>query len=901
MRLLNRIRSFFRSLFHRADDDRDLDAEIRAHAEMLADEKMRQGMTAQVAARAARIELGGIEQVKEEVRSARPGVWLETLWQDVRFGARMLRKNPGFTAVAILTLALGIGATTAIFSVVNAVLLRSLPFPAPIQLVQLWVTESAPGDYPLTGADYLDWRAQNQTFQDMAVFTFSESYNASGAGEPQRATVVETQANFFALLGARPIVGRSFLPGEDQAGRNRVALLSYGFWQSDFGGDPGALQTSLNLNGERYEIVGVMPPWYKGPGGAAVWVPIDMSPANLGPRGAHHLRALGRIKPGITVDQAQADLKALSARLAQQYPNSNSQNLAVVVPLQQQFIGDSRTQLWVMFGAVTLVLLIACVNVANLLLARAAGRAREFAMRSALGAGRSRMIRQLLTENILLAACGALPGIGLAYLCVAWLRTAKGLPLSQPNPIAVDPAVLLFALGLTVASGILFGLMPALQTSRASLRQALNYGGRTAATATSRGRLVRGALITVEIALSLVLLAGAGLLMRTFSNLRNLDLGVRADKVLTASVALPSSQYATIEAQNAFWRQLVERLEAAPGVNGAAVAREVPLRGGHNGYVTIEGRANDSTANQLVEFNQVTPDYFRAMGIPMMAGQTLSEEDEEAAAAAASKLQAPSQSGGAPKASGMKFDLAAVINQTMARTFWPNQNPIGKTFRNGGLITNHVIGVVGDTQCFDLGRPPMPQVYFGLALTLGPNPPPLYVVVLGTGQPAALAGTLRSTVQSIDSNLAVFNVETLPELVSSSMTGTTYQTFLLGIFAGLALLLASVGIYGVLSYLLAQRTNEIGIRMALGAGRKDVLWMILRQALLLTGAGIAVGVAGAYALTGLLRTLLYGVKPTDPATFVVVSLLMAAVAMLACLVPVWRATRVDPMVALRCE
>jgi putative ABC transport system permease protein len=882
--------------------DEELSEEIRAHIAMAAREREERGESAGDARAAARREFGNVGLVKETTREMWGWAWLERLWQDVRFGLRMMRRSPGFTAVAVLTLALGIGATTAIFSVVDAVLLRPLPFPAPNQLVELWETESAPGSYPLTGADYIDWRAQNQSFEDMAVYSFQESYNASGAGEPERAAVVETQANFFSVLGVHPIMGRTFLAGEDQAGRNRVALLSYGFWQTDFGGDPGVLKKSLNLNGEHYDVVGVMPSWYKQPGEADLWVPMDVSAKNLGPRGAHHLQALGRIKPGITVDQARADLKTVSARLEKQYPDENSNVSAVVVPLQEQFVWRSRTQLWVMFGAVTLVLLIACVNVANLLLARSAGRTREIAMRAALGAGRSRVIRQLLTENVLLSACGALPGIGLAYLCVAWLRTAKGIPLSQPTPIAVDPAVLLFALGLAVASGILFGLMPALQTSRVSLSEVLNSGGRMAATATSRGRLVRNALVTVEIALSLVLLAGAGLLMRTFGNLRNLDIGVRADKVLTASVALPDSQYATIEAQNAFWRQLVERLEAAPGVKGAAVAGEVPPHGGSNGYVTIKGRTSDSTANQLVEFDPVTPDYFRVMGIPMMAGQTFSQEDEEAAAATASKLMALFQSGGAPKASGMKFEMAAVINQTMARTFWPNQDAVGKTFAiSQGLITNHVIGVVGDTQCTDLGRGPMPQAYFGLALALGPNPPPLNVAVLGTGKPAALAGTLRSTVQSLDSSLAVFNVATLPESVSSSMTATTYQTFMLGIFAGLALLLASVGIYGVLSYVVTQRTNEIGIRMALGAGRGNVLWMILRQGLALTGAGIGVGVAGAYALTGVLQTLLYGVKPTDPVTFVAVTVVMVAVAMFACVVPVWRATRVDPMVALRYE
>jgi putative ABC transport system permease protein len=870
--------------------------------EMSARERVERGTSADEARAAARREFGNVGLVKETTRDVWGWAWLERIAQDVRYGLRMMRRSPGFTMVAVLTLALGIGATTAIFSVVDAVLLRPLPFRAPGQLVQLWETERAPGSYPLAGADYIDWRAQNQSFEDMAVYTFQESYIASGAGEPERAAVVETQANFFSMLGVQPMMGRTFLPGEDQEGRNHVALLSYGFWQRDFGGDQSALDKSVSLNGERYDVVGVMPAWYKNPGGADVWVPIDASAKNLGPRGSHHLQVLGRIKSGITVEQARADLKTVAARLEKQYPGNNSNISAVVVPLREQLVGSSRTQLWVMFGAVTLVLLIACVNVANLLLARSASRTREIAMRAALGAGRSRVIRQLLTESVLLSTCGAIPGIGLAYLCVAWLRSAKGVPVAQPNPIAVEPVVLLFALAVTVATGILFGLMPALRTSRVSLSEVLNSGGRMAPTSTTRERLVRDGLVTVEIALSLLLLAGAGLLMRTFSNLRHVDVGVHADKVLTGTVALPYSRYATLEAQNAFCRQLVDRLDAAPGFHGAAVASELPLQGGQNGYVAIEGRSDGSSAKQLVEWNRVTPDYFRVMGIPLMSGRTLSEADEEATTAAAAKILASMTSDAALKGSTMKFELAAVINQTMARTFWPDQDATGKAFITfNGMITNRVIGIVGDTQPFALGRPPMPQAYFGLAFALGPNPQPLNVAVLGTGEPATLANTLRSTVQSLDSSLAVFNVATIPEIISSSMTTTTYQTFLLGIFAALALLLAWVGIYGVLSYVVTQRTNEIGIRMALGAGRGNVLWMILRQGLVLTIAGIGVGVAGAYALTRLLGTLLYGVKPTDPATFAAVSVVMAAVAMLACLVPVWRATRVDPMVALRYE
>ncbi len=825
---------------------------------------------------------------------------MDTFWHDIRYGLRTLSRSPGFLAVAVLTLALGIGANTAIFSVVDAVLLRSLPFRAPDQLVALFETESAPGSYPLTGADYLDWRAQNQTFEDMATYSYQESFNASGAGEPERAIVVETQSNFFSMLGVEPLIGRAFLNGEDQAGRNHVALLSYGFWQRHFGGDKAALGKSVLLNGEHYEVVGVMPSWYSIPASADMYTPIDASPKGLGGRGSHHLRALGRIKAGISVEQARADLKTVAARLEKQFPDNNSKVSAIVVPLKEQFVGTTRSQLWVMFGAVTLVLLIACVNVANLLLARSSGRQREIAVRTALGADRRRVIRQLLTESVLLSACGAIPGIGLAYMCVAWLRTAKGLPVNQANPISVEPTVLLFTLGVTVLIGILFGLMPALQSSRVSLNEVLNSGGRMAVTATTRGRLIRDSLVTLEIALSLVLLAGAGLLIRTFSNMREVDIGVHADKVLTATAMLPRGPYKSVQSQTAFFRRLIEQLNAQPGIHGVAIASELPLNGGNNGYVSIEGQSDESTKNQLVEWNVITPDYFRVMGIPLISGRTLLDADIQNAVETQTKIaELPD---GSPLLKPMldKMVTPTVINQTMARRYWPNQDAVGKTFKGGGGA-NRVIGVVGDTKVFGLGQRAMPQAYFPLTGTQGDRPAPVSIVVQGSGEPSALVGTLRSTINSLDNSLAIFNVQTVPDLIATSMTTTTFQTFLLGVFAGLALLLASVGIYGVLSYVVTQRTNEIGIRMALGAGRGKVLWMILRQGLVLTVIGIGVGVAGTYALTGLLRSLLFGVKPNDPLTFIAVSVVMGVVAMSACMVPAWRATRVDPMVALRYE
>ncbi len=825
---------------------------------------------------------------------------MDTFRHDIRYGLRTLMRNPGFMAVAVLTLALGIGANSAIFSVVDAVLLRPLPFRAPDQLVALWETESAPGIYPLTGTDFIDWRAQNHSFEDICVFTFQESFNASGAGETERAAVVETQADFFSILGVQPILGRTFVPGEDSAGLNRVALLSYGFWQRHFGGDRSALGKKVELNGEAYEVVGVLPAWYRTPGFADLWIPIDASPKALGPRGEHHLRALGRVKNGMTVEQARADLRTVSARLEKQYPDENSKVSSVVMPMKDILVGNSRTQLWIMFGAVTLVLLIACVNVANLLLARSTSRRREIAVRAALGADRWRLIRQLLTESVMLSIAGAIPGIGLAYLCVAWLRTAQGIPIPQPNPIGVEPIVLLFTLGVSVVVGVLFGLMPALQTSRVALSETLTSGGKMGSTANRGGRFVRDALVTVEIALSLALLAGAGLLVRTFTNLREVNIGVHADRVLTAKVLLPPSKYSSTDQQNEFYERLVRSLSASPGVESAALASELPLEGGNNGYVMVNGQSSESMAQPLVEWTSVTPNYFRVMGIPLIAGRDLMDADLEKTATAARKLLAMDQSVKLDK-SAIDFELVAVISQAMAREFWPDKDPLGQIFIRSGIIPVRVIGVVGDIKQFNLRSRPMPQAYFGLPWALGPQPPAISIVMKGAGEPLALAGSLRATVQSLDETLAIFQVSTMPEIVSNAMNDTNYQTLLLGIFAGLALLLASVGIYGVLSFVVSQRTSEIGIRMALGAGRDDILWMVLRQGFVLTAVGIGVGIAATVALTSLLESLLFGVKPTDTVTLIAVSFLMALVATAACLMPAFRATRVDPMTAVRYE
>jgi putative ABC transport system permease protein len=828
---------------------------------------------------------------------------MRTFLSDIRFGLRMLARKPGFTAIAVLTLALGIGANTAIFSVVDAVLLRPLPFRDPEQLVALFETEGSPGNFPLTGEDYLDWRAQNKTFEDMAVYSYQERFNASGEGSAERASVVETQANFFSMLSVQPILGRSFTRGEDQAGQNHVALVSYAFWQRHFGGERDAVGKSVELNSTKYEVVGVMPAWYRLPGVADVWIPIDASVKGLGNRGSHHLRAIGRMVGGVGVAQAQTDLKGIAARLEKQFPNSNADVSAVVKPLKEQIVGGTRSELWVMFAAVGLVLLIACVNVANLLLVRSADRKREVAIRAAMGASRGRLVRQLLTESVLLSVCGAIPGIGLAFVCVRAVADSKTFPIPQPNPVGVNATVLLFTLLVSVAIGVLFGMLPAFQTSQFRLSEDLKSGGKKAFTASARGRFVRDALVAIEVGLSLALLAGAGLLLRTFAEMRQVDIGVKTDNVLTGLVQLPPNRYTNLLSRKTFLDRLTESLRNTPGVREVSVSTALPLTGGNNGYVQIDGSTDASLKGQLVENNNVTPDYFRVMGIPILKGRLFNPGDLDSSASELSALAKLFEAN--PNAKPDKHvEINVVINKAMADRFWPGQEALGKTFRSGGdTIVNRVIGIAGNTRQWNLRTAPIPETYYPLTLEMqfGNGRSPFTVSILSTGLPEKMSGTLVSAVRQQDSSLAVFEVRTIPQIVSDSMTNTNYQTFLLGALSVLALVLAAVGTYGVMSFVVTQRTNEIGIRMALGAGRGQVLWMVLRQGFVMTAAGIAMGIAGTLALTRLIADFLYGVKPGDPLTLMAVCVVMAIVALAACAIPAMRATRVDPSIALRYE
>jgi putative ABC transport system permease protein len=816
-----------------------------------------------------------------------------TLAQDVRYALRRLRRSPGFTVLVASILALGIGGNTALFSAVHATLLRPLPFRDPDRLLALWQTESASGRFPLTGQDFLDWRAQNRTFEDLSVYTWAQAFNASGGSRPERVEVVETQANFFRLLGVRPLLGRTFEEGEDAAGRNRVALLSYGLWQTRFGGRRDALGQTLLLNGEAYTVVGALPSWYRMPAGAQLWIPIDMSPERLGPRGEHHLRALGRMKPGVSPAQAEGDLRAIAARLEKQFPDTNGSVGAVTAPLKDALVSSARRELLVLLGAVSLVLLIACANVANLLLARASARRREIAVRAAIGAERRALVRQLMVEALLLALVGGSLGCLLAWALVGLLASSEALPVPSPNPIGVEPVVLLFALGVSVLVGLLFGLAPALHATRLDLNAELRAGGNRSMTAPGGSRRLREVLVSVEIALCLMLLTGAGLMLRTFANLRQADVGVRAEGLLAATITLPPGGSA--DARWAFCARLLQSLDGAPGVRRVALASELPLEGGSNGYITIDGQPAESTKTTLVEWTFVTPAYFQTMGIPLREGQTL----DEAALAAGLEDARRDEAHGADSAP--PGERPAVISETMARRFWPGQSAVGRVFRMDKTAVR-VTGVVGDVKIWDLRTPPIPQAYFAYSRAVSyPGGLPLNVVTRSAGAPGDVAGVLRAKVQGLDSTLAVSRLRTVDQMVQDSTSGTRYQTTLLGAFAFLAVLLATLGIYGVMSYAVTQRTAEFGVRLALGAEPLRVAGMVVRQGVRLAAFGTIAGLAGALALGGVLRSLLFGVDPFDAATLASAALATVAVCLAASWLPARRAAGVDPMVALRDE
>jgi putative ABC transport system permease protein len=806
---------------------------------------------------------------------------MSTLLQDLKFGLRMLAKNPGFTAVAVLTLALGIGANTAIFSVVNAVLLKPLPYADPDRLVVIRVTEPSGPDslFPDTGPDFQDWQAQNHGFEGMSAY-FGAGATLTGSGEPLQLHGLSVSPNTFQLLGVQPQLGRSFLPDEGPTGHNHVVILSYGLWQSAFGGQKNIVGCKVTLDGEAHDVVGVMPKDLKFPTGGRqpqFWTPLTLdAPKWKTNRGNHWLNVLARMKKGVTLGQAAAEMTTISARLAQQYPQTNTGVTAKVKSLHEQLTGNVSEVLWVLFAAVGFLLLIACANVANLLLTKSMSRQREIAVRLAVGAGARRLVRQLLTESVLLFLLGGVAGlaVGMAALRLL-LHAAPTGYIPDMVSVHLDSRVFAFTFLVAFVTGTLAGLIPALPATRVSFSEMLKESG--SAVAAPHG-LARGLLTAGEIAIALVMLIGAGLATRSLVRLLGVELGFDPRQVVAGWVALPVSRYPKEPQRKVFFRDLIDRVQALPGVISAAAASELPLDGGSNGAVVIEGQPapKDMWSSPLVESCTVTPNYFRTMRIPLLSGRDVAETDTP------------------------DMPLAAVINETMARHFWPHQDAVGKRFKGNYADSKWimVIGVVGDVREFGLAEPPIPEAYYPESQSTSSE---LVLVVRTANDPQAQAPAIRKALHDLDKDLPWYGVQTLPEMVSDSSREKRFVALLLALFAGMALVLASVGIYGVVSYSVSQRTREIGIRMAFGAEVRNVLGMVLREGLRLVITGVAVGLLGAWALSRYLTSILYAVRATDLLTYILAALLMTIVALVACLVPARRAAKVDPMVALRYE
>ena len=862
--------------------DRELEEEIRFHLEMKAEEYVAAGMTPEEALRAAGRQFGNETRMREMSRETWGFAMLDTLLQDIRFGARALAKHRGFTAVAVLTLALGIGANTAIFSVVNAVLLRPLPYENSHELVQIWGTQPQLDTAPMSPANFLDWREQNRVFEHVAAYT-GQNFNLSGVDEPERIRATRVSADLFELLRVRPTLGRAFLPEEDQYGDHRVVILSHALWQRRFGANPAILGKTLTLNDQSYVVVGVMPPDFSFPGTTTeMWTPIAFSPGERGTRNTNYISVIARLKPGVTLEQARSEMEALARRQQEQYPEANTGIGVKLISYKEQVVGNTRPILLLLLGAVGFVLLIACANVANLLLARAAGRRKEMALRSALGAGRRRLIRQLLTESVLLTLVGGGLGILLALWGINLLVALQPANIPRLAELRIDRGVLLFASALSLVTGIAFGLAPALQATKLDLNDALKEGGKDTRGGGGRQR-VRSILIVSEIALSFVLLIGAGLMIKSFWRLMQVDPGFNPENTLTMVVTLPTTRYAEPGRQVAFFQQAVERVSNLPGVGAAGVTTDIPLFGGNSTGFNVEGRPPYAPGQRpLVEYRSVSPGYFQAMGIPLLRGRTFSEQDR----------------GDAPG--------VVIINETLARRYFPGEDPLGRRLGfSGPTDWREIVGVARDTRNYGLDEEVKPEAYMPYTQSapsyLAGSISGMILVVRTASDPQNMSAPVKREVQGLDSNLPVYNIKTMEQHLAESIAQRRFNMLLLAVFAGVAVLLAAVGLYGVMSYMVSQRTHEIGLRMALGAQARDILRMAVRQGLVLIIIGIGVGLAGALALTRVMSGLLYGVGATDPATFAAIVLLLAFVSLIACYIPARRATRVDPLIALKYE
>ncbi|HST19634.1 MAG TPA: ABC transporter permease [Blastocatellia bacterium] len=807
---------------------------------------------------------------------------MEKLFQDLRYGMRMLVKKPGFTLIAVLTLALGTGANTAIFSLVNAVLLKPLPFFEPERLVMVWEDRASIGfpiEEPAPGT-YTDWKTQNQVFDDIAMLDWRD-FNLTGDGEPEKIWAYGITTNLFSLLGTQPALGRNFLPEEDKPDGPKVTILSHALWQRRYGGDPGILNHDILLNGQKYTVVGVMPAGFQFlQRYIGLWVPSALTQEDLANRDSHYLTVVARMKPGVTIEQANADIKAVTGRIAQAYPDKAENMSSVVLSMREQLTGEIRNSIIMLAVAVGFVLLIACANIASLLLSRATARRKEIAVRTALGASRSQIIRQLLTESVLLAGLGGAVGLLFALWSFAALRQLIPKDMLLMTSLKIDLPVLGYAMAVSFITGIIFGLIPAVQASKVDLNEALKQSG-TRTNSSAAGGLLRGAFVVAEVAFAIVLLVSAGLLIQTVFNLQGQYSVFQPDKLLTMRTALPASIYEEHAKRVAFYDQVLERVNALPGVTSAGYTTSIPLqwKGGATGF-KIEGRQPEPGVALNAIHRQVSADYLQTIGMSLRQGRYFDEHDNQTSMP------------------------VAIINETMARQYWPDEDPLDKRFKLAAEAAPWltIVGVVADVRQMGMDVAVKAEMYLPYRQTkVYPWFMPRDLVIRTTGNPENLTAAARQEIHAVDPDQPISNVATMEKLLSAESGPRRLGMILLATFAGLALLLASLGIYGVLSYLVAQQTPEIGVRLALGAQTSDILRLVIGKGMTWALLGVAIGSVAAFALTRLMASLLFGVSATDPLTFALVAGLLMMVALVACYTPARRAMKVDPCIALRYE